>query len=106
MLIFNPKKRISVEEALQHPFLKELYCPEDEPTRTPLNPLEFEFEHVNLNKEQIKDMIYEEILIYHFPDFKKEFEKKLSSGEGIVNHIKNNANKEFSNYEKEDSDDN
>ena len=43
MLIFDPRKRISVEEALQHPYLEELYCPEDEPTREPIDPIEFEF---------------------------------------------------------------
>ena len=42
---------MSVNEALQHEYLKELYCPEDEPTRKPINPKEFEFEHVPLNKE-------------------------------------------------------
>ena len=51
MLVFNPEKRISVDEALKHPFLNMLYCPEDEPVRKELNPLEFEFEFVDLNKE-------------------------------------------------------
>ena len=30
LLIFNPDKRLSVEEALKHPFLVSLHCPEDE----------------------------------------------------------------------------
>jgi len=41
MLLFNPNKRIGIEEALKHPFLNMLYCPEDEPVRQPLNPIEF-----------------------------------------------------------------
>lgn len=102
MLIFNPHKRLSIQEALQHPFLKELYCPEDEPIRGPLKEFEFEFEKVNLNKEQIKDLIYEEILLYHFPEFKKWYDESLDSGKSILKHIENNANKEFSYYEKED----
>ena len=61
MLIFNPNKRISIEGSLQHPFFKDLYCPEDEPVRSPLNPMEFEFENLDLNKEQLKDLIFEEI---------------------------------------------
>jgi len=31
MLTFNPKKRITVEEALEHPFFEDLHCEEDEP---------------------------------------------------------------------------
>jgi serine/threonine protein kinase len=30
MLTFNPHKRISVEEALAHPYLEQYYDPEDE----------------------------------------------------------------------------
>lgn len=38
------KKRITVEEALQHPYLAELHFPEDEPKREPLDKADFEFE--------------------------------------------------------------
>lgn len=31
MLSFNPAKRISVDEALKHPYLASLHCEEDEP---------------------------------------------------------------------------
>lgn len=30
MLTFNPNKRITVEEALNHPYLQQYYDPEDE----------------------------------------------------------------------------
>lgn len=30
MLIFNPKHRISVEDALRHPFMKDFYNPPEE----------------------------------------------------------------------------
>lgn len=29
-LIFDPAKRITLEDALKHPFLQELHCPDDE----------------------------------------------------------------------------
>ena len=32
MLTYDPEDRISVEEALAHPYLEQLHCPEDEPT--------------------------------------------------------------------------
>uniref|UniRef100_A0A0G4IG94 Protein kinase domain-containing protein n=1 Tax=Chromera velia CCMP2878 TaxID=1169474 RepID=A0A0G4IG94_9ALVE len=37
MLSLSPKQRISVEAALQHPFLSELHLEEDEPSRATLN---------------------------------------------------------------------
>ena len=30
MLVFNPKKRITIEEALNHPYLEALHCADDE----------------------------------------------------------------------------
>lgn len=30
MLMFNPNKRISVDDALKHPYLKQLHNPRDE----------------------------------------------------------------------------
>jgi mitogen-activated protein kinase 15 len=32
MLSFNPNKRISVTEALQHPYVKDFHNPDDEPS--------------------------------------------------------------------------
>lgn len=102
MLIFDPRKRISVQEALQHPYLEELYCPEDEPIREPIKPIEFEFENVDLNKEQIKDLIYEEALSYHFKDFKEDYLKKVENNQSILSHIRNNDNKNYVKFEKLD----
>ena len=104
MLIFDPRTRISIEEALQHPYLEELYCPEDEPVREPINPNEFEFESVDLNKEQLKDMIYEEALLYHFNDFKDDYLKKVKNNKSILSHIANNENKSYVKFEKIDDD--
>lgn len=47
-------------------------------------------------------MIFEEILLYHYPEFKKNYEELINSGKGIVSHIENNANKEFNYYENQD----
>ena len=32
-------------------------------------------------------MIYEEILLYHFEDFKKVYEEKIAKNESVINHI-------------------
>ena len=57
LLVFDPKKRITVEQALKHGYLKGLHTEEDEPTRTPINPIEFEFERYKLNGEQLKGKV-------------------------------------------------
>ena len=58
LLVFDPKKRITVTEALKHSYLKGLHIEEDEPTRTPINPIEFEFEKYKLNGEQLKGILF------------------------------------------------
>ncbi|TQS33265.1 hypothetical protein Golomagni_06396, partial [Golovinomyces magnicellulatus] len=42
-LTFSPRKRITVEEALAHPYLEPYHDPEDEPTAEPLDPSFFDF---------------------------------------------------------------
>ena len=37
-------------------------------------------------------MIYEEILLYHFPDFKKDYIAKVEKGESITQHVLKNEN--------------
>lgn len=65
MLTFDPNKRISVEEALKHPYLAALHCPEDEPTTEHVSAFDFDFEIYDLKKEEYKDLIFEEIMLYH-----------------------------------------
>ncbi|CAI9776418.1 unnamed protein product [Fraxinus pennsylvanica] len=60
MLTINPMKRITVEEALEHPYLERLHDTADEPVC--LKPFSFDFEQQILSEEQIKDMIYQEAL--------------------------------------------
>ncbi|KAF6150533.1 hypothetical protein GIB67_030334 [Kingdonia uniflora] len=58
MLTFNPTKRITVEEALAHPYLERLHDPVDEPICA--KPFSFEFEQQVLMEEEMKEMIYME----------------------------------------------
>ena len=42
--------------------------------------MEFEFENYpKLTKQQYKDLVYEEILLYHYPEFKKNYENKIKN---------------------------
>jgi len=92
LMAFSPAKRISAEQALKHEYLKELHLEEDEPTTTLVPEREFEFEKHHLSMEQLRDLIYEEILLYHYPEFAKEYAKKIKNGENPMLYILNNEN--------------
>ncbi|KAH9922503.1 mitogen activated protein kinase-like protein [Fomitopsis serialis] len=68
-LTFDPKKRITVEEALAHPYLEAYHDPEDEPVAPPLDPEFFEFDlhKDDISREQLKELLYEEILSFRAP---------------------------------------
>lgn len=58
MLTFNPNKRITVEEALAHPYLEQYYDPTDEPVAE--EPFTFAMELDDLPKERLKELIFQE----------------------------------------------
>lgn len=65
-LTFDPKKRMTVDEALEHPYLASYHDPEDEPTVTPLDPDYFEFDDRkdDLTKADLKVLLYDEIVSF------------------------------------------
>ena len=65
MLVVDPTKRITVKEALEHPFLQEFHDAEDEPETEKLDSYDFDFEYYELTTEQLKDLLYDEIMLYH-----------------------------------------
>ncbi|XP_028967706.1 mitogen-activated protein kinase ERK-A-like [Galendromus occidentalis] len=62
LLTFNPVKRITVEEALAHPYLEQYYDPADEPVAG--TPFTAEMEIDNLPRETIKKLMFDEIRLY------------------------------------------
>ena len=56
LLAFNPVKRITVEEALKHPYLEPYHDPEDEPNAEPIPEEFFDFDKnkETLTKEELK----------------------------------------------------
>ncbi|THU91747.1 CMGC/MAPK protein kinase [Dendrothele bispora CBS 962.96] len=65
-LTFDPKKRMNVDEALCHPYLASYHDPEDEPVVAPLSASYFEFDlHKDqLTKDQLKQLLYEEVISF------------------------------------------
>ncbi|KAL2943387.1 Mitogen-activated protein kinase 19 [Bienertia sinuspersici] len=65
LLSFDPKDRPTAEEALADPYFKGLSRVEREPACQPISKLEFEFERRRVTKEDVRELIYREILEYH-----------------------------------------
>lgn len=63
MLRFDPRERISVTQALEHPYLAKYHDSDDEPTCVPA--FDFEFDKLPTSKEQIKEAILMEIQDFH-----------------------------------------
>lgn len=72
LLAFDPKDRPTAEEALADPYFYGLSNVEREPTTTPISKLEFEFERRKLTKDDVRELIYREILEYH-PQMLQEY---------------------------------
>ncbi|KAJ6604923.1 kinase-like domain-containing protein [Mycena sp. CBHHK59/15] len=61
---FDPTKRLTVYDALEHPYLEAYHDPEDEPSAIPLNPsyFQFDFNDKNPTNDQLKELLYKEVL--------------------------------------------
>ena len=64
LLIFNPAKRITMEDALKHPYLQLYHDPNDEPVseKIPEDFFDFDKRKDELTIEELKRMLYDEIM--------------------------------------------
>uniref|UniRef100_A0ACD5TN91 Uncharacterized protein n=3 Tax=Avena sativa TaxID=4498 RepID=A0ACD5TN91_AVESA len=65
MLVFDPSRRITVDEALHHPYLASLHDINEEPT-CPAS-FSFDFEQPSFTEEHMKELIWRETLAFN-PD--------------------------------------
>uniref|UniRef100_A0A0D9YLZ4 mitogen-activated protein kinase n=1 Tax=Oryza glumipatula TaxID=40148 RepID=A0A0D9YLZ4_9ORYZ len=79
LLAFDPKDRPTAEEALADPYFRGISKLSREPSRLPVSKFEFEFERRKLTKDDVREMIYREILEYH-PQMLQEY---IRGGEQI-----------------------
>jgi serine/threonine protein kinase len=63
MLAFDPQRRITVEQALAHPYLASLHDASDEPNAS--HPFSFDFEGENLSGDRVRDLVYAELVEFH-----------------------------------------
>lgn len=64
LLAFSPARRMTVENALKHPYLEDYHDPADEPTadEIPEEFFNFDKDKDSLSKDQLKTLIFEEIM--------------------------------------------
>jgi len=67
MLMFAPERRITVDQALAHPYLQMLHDPNDEPKAQ--NTFDFSFEKYAMSKEGLKALLWQEAYQFH-PELK------------------------------------
>uniref|UniRef100_A0A0K3C5Y7 Mitogen-activated protein kinase n=1 Tax=Rhodotorula toruloides TaxID=5286 RepID=A0A0K3C5Y7_RHOTO len=63
-LTFDPTKRITAEQALEHPYLAAYHDPTDEPTAPPLDPGFFDFDLDKPSREEIRKLLYNEVMTF------------------------------------------
>ncbi|CAM9282119.1 unnamed protein product, partial [Sphacelaria rigidula] len=63
MLTFHPGKRISIDDALKHPFMQNLPLLEDEPALN--SECCFKFEEEKLSRHRLQELMWEEMRRYH-----------------------------------------
>jgi len=73
LLKFDVDKRITVEQALEHPYLKPVRDPAHERSKKPVT---FSFENAQLGQKKLRELILEEVIKYN----KFEEERLIKSG--------------------------
>ena len=76
MLVFDPARRITINEALQHPYMSRLHMEEDELTGEPVSNYDFDFELFSLKIPEFKELLYEEIKLYQSDEDRADYEQK------------------------------
>eukprot|EP00501_MAST-03F_sp_TOSAG23-6_P002492 GSMAST32.ASY1.ANO1.2603.1 assembled CDS len=63
LLVFDPQRRITVNEALCHEYLQSLHCPEDEPTATKC--FSFDFEKCKITTKDVRSEVFQLMKSFH-----------------------------------------
>jgi mitogen-activated protein kinase 1/3/mitogen-activated protein kinase 6 len=84
-LRFDPERRITVGNVLEHAYLSQLHCPEDEPVCAPLDKSDFELERRKIDMACLREEIFLEALRYNQKRDQYLDEQRRS---GVVYNIK------------------
>lgn len=80
------KKRITIAEALRHPYMASLHNPDDEPDAEEV--FDFSFEDVPLTKASLQKMIFDEVAHFHPEIAVEEAERAARGGSGASGDTK------------------
>ena len=78
MCQFDPAKRITVEQALAHPYLATLHDETDEPCAS--SAFAFDFEGHALSEGRVRDLVFQELCGFHTEI--REEERRMEAAEG------------------------
>ncbi len=99
-LTFAPEKRITVEQALAHPYLAALHDPTDEPTAERV--FDFDLDEYTINKDSLKALLWNEACELHpemrkqtAPSHKQFFIGKKKGADSAAGHPPANASSEM-----------
>nr|CAB3460709.1 unnamed protein product [Digitaria exilis] len=99
LLAFDPKDRPTAEEALADPYFKGIAKVEREPSCQPISKMEFEFERRKFTKEDVKELIFQEILEYH-PQLLKDYKNGSEKASFLYPSAVDNFRRQFANLEE------
>ncbi|GAA6010734.1 hypothetical protein JCM11491_002921 [Sporobolomyces phaffii] len=65
-MTFDPTKRLTVEQCLEHPYVSAYHDPDDEPTAPPLPPsfFDFDFQKEAISRDQLKVLLFQEVMAF------------------------------------------
>ncbi|KAF6986376.1 hypothetical protein CFC21_004143 [Triticum aestivum] len=100
LLAFDPKDRPTAEEALADPYFNGLAKVEREPSCQPISKMEFEFERRKFTREDVKELIFREILEYH-PQLLKDYSNGSEKTNFLYPSAVDNFRRQFANLEED-----
>ncbi|KAJ1264109.1 hypothetical protein BS78_09G237200 [Paspalum vaginatum] len=99
LLAFDPKDRPTAEEALADPYFRGIAKVEREPSCKPISKMEFEFERRKFTKEDVKELIFQEILEYH-PQLLKDYKNGSEKTSFLYPSAVDNFRRQFASLEE------
>lgn len=105
LLTFDPAERLSAKQMLQHPFLEELYDPDNDDQiieGEPVKYYDFEFEQYTINKDIIRELILDEVIMANSKDARKiNRELREAHKDGVLEMIYERQDQQDKNKAKE-----
>jgi len=80
-LQFDPDKRLTVADAMAHEYLEQLSCPDDEPTRAPLDTSDFEFERRKITIKALREELFLEAMHYYPEKWQQYVQEQAQTGD-------------------------